>query len=136
MPTPKDEWVERVRYLTSGASWIIDGNYSGTLSIRLQSCDAIVFFDIPRLVCVKSILRRWVVYQFKARSDLPEGCPEQINTTFLRWVWDYPTRSRPKIVVALREASPEVEVLRITRRAQARDILNSVSQKTAAQPRR
>ena len=34
------------------------GNYGGSLSIRVQRCDAIVFFDMPRLTCVDGVLQR------------------------------------------------------------------------------
>lgn len=43
VPTPDAAWDECVRQLSSADSWIIDGNYSRTLSIRVQRCDAIVF---------------------------------------------------------------------------------------------
>jgi len=127
VPTLHEEWATCVRQLSSGDSWIIDGNYSRSLSIRVERCDAIVFFDMPRLVCLHGILQRWLVYQFKQGPDLPEGCPERVNATFLRWVWDYPRNSRPRIVAALQQASPEAEILTIARRAQARGILNAIS---------
>lgn len=123
VPTPREEWIERVRQLAAQPSWILDGNYGGTLSIRVERCDAIVFFDVPRLVCVHGVLRRWIVHQFKPRPDLAEGCPEQIDAEFLRWIWDFPRNSRPSIVAALEQAAPEVAVVRVTKRAQIREIL-------------
>src|SRR5690349_9780425 len=90
VPTPRDEWFECVRQLSSNDSWIMDGNYAGSLAIGVQRCDAIVFFDMPRLVCLHGVVRRWLVHQFKRRPDLPEGCPERLNAAFLRWIWDYP----------------------------------------------
>src|SRR5262245_26887324 len=65
VPTPDDEWSECVRQLSSGDSWIIDGSYGGTLTTRVQRCDAIVFFDVPRLVCLQGVIRRRLVHQFK-----------------------------------------------------------------------
>lgn len=130
-PTPPDEWTERVRQFSSADSWILDGNYGASLSIRVQRCDAIVFFDMPRLTCVSGVLQRWLIYQFKTRRDLPEGCSEKMDMTFLRWIWDYPQNSRPRNAAALRQAGPDVEIVTITRRAQVRTILNAVSQRAA-----
>jgi adenylate kinase family enzyme len=132
VPTPHAEWVECVQHLSNGDSWIMDGNYGGSLSIRMQRCDAIVFFDVPRLVCLRGIFQRWLVSQFRQRPDLPDGCPEQLNATFARWVWDYPRNSRPRIVAAMENANPDAEILIVTHRAQAREILDNVSR--AAQP--
>ncbi|HXU80900.1 MAG TPA: hypothetical protein VN914_05855 [Polyangia bacterium] len=57
VPTPHEEWADCVRQNSSGDAWIIDGNYGGTPSIRVQRCDAIVLFDMPRLVCLQGTLR-------------------------------------------------------------------------------
>ena len=71
------------------------------------------------------------MYQFKTRPNLPEGCPEKMDMTFLRWIWDYPRNSRPRDVAAMQQAGPDVQVVTITRRAQARTILNAVSPSAA-----
>jgi adenylate kinase family enzyme len=85
-----------------------------------------VFFDIPRLICMEGVLRRWIRHQFKRRTDLPEGCSERFSLEFVRWVWDYPRRSRPRIVDALAHAEANIEVLTITRRSQGRAVLETV----------
>src|SRR5688572_30960534 len=36
--TPKQEWKKRVEHLIAGDSWIMDGNYSGTLQLRFEAC--------------------------------------------------------------------------------------------------
>lgn len=131
IPTPPDEWNECVRILSNGNSWIMDGNYSGSLPIRVQRCDAIVFFDMPRLLCLWGILKRWLVFQFRNRPDLPDGCREQMNVTFIRWVWCFPRNSRPRIATAIESTSPETEILTVTRRAHAKSILAAVTKKTA-----
>jgi adenylate kinase family enzyme len=131
VPTPNEKWIECVQQLSSGDSWIMDGNYSGSLSIRVQRCDGIIFFDMPRLICVRGILQRRLAYRLSQRPDLPEGCSEQVTMEFLRWVWNYPRKSRPRIIAALGQANPETEILIVTRRAQAREILDAVSKRAA-----
>jgi hypothetical protein len=32
---------------------------------------------------------------------MAEGCNEQLNFEFVEWVWNYPRRSRPKVVKLL-----------------------------------
>src|SRR5438034_11750677 len=44
-PTPADEWRARVEALANEPAWIMDGNYGGTLDIRLAASDTIVFLD-------------------------------------------------------------------------------------------
>ena len=127
--TPKAEWDEHVRQLSAADAWIMDGNYGGSLPLRVQRCDAIVFFDMPRLVCLHGVVQRWFVHQFKPRADLAEGCPEKLDFAFLQWIWNFPRNSRLTIVAALQQAEPEVEVLTITRRAHARSALRAISER-------
>jgi hypothetical protein len=72
-----------------------------------------------------------VVHQFVRRPDLPEGCPETVDWEFLRWVWNFPEQSRPRIVEALARARRDVAVVHITRRAQTRAVLLSASPSAA-----
>ncbi len=65
--TPREEWIEKQKQFISGGKWIIDGNYGGTLELRFEAADLVIFLDINRLVCVWSAARR----TGKKRSDLP-----------------------------------------------------------------
>ena len=49
------------------SEWIIDGNYSSTMELRLQNCDTVIFLDYPTDVCLCGIMER----KGKARSDMP-----------------------------------------------------------------
>jgi adenylate kinase family enzyme len=106
VPTPEAEWRGVVAGLAAGESWIMDGNYGGTLDLRLAACDAVVFLDLPRWLCVARVLRRWARYAGRPRPDMAPGCPERLRVEFLRWVWDYPRRRRPGILRRLRESPP------------------------------
>ncbi len=93
-PTPADEWRTTVEALVRRDAWIMDGNYGGTLDIRLEACDAVVFLDIPRLVCLWRVLKRRLRYGGQVRAELPVGCLERLSWEFLQWIWTYPARRR------------------------------------------
>src|SRR5947209_9630130 len=84
--TPKDEWRRKVEELAKGDAWIIDGNYSGTLDMRLAACDTVVFLDLPRTVCIRRVLKRVLTYRDGTRPDMAEGCTEKFDFEFLRWI--------------------------------------------------
>ena len=46
VPTPREEWNARVKALVNQDQWIIDGNYGGTLNIRMTEADTIIFLVI------------------------------------------------------------------------------------------
>ncbi|MGH9842177.1 MAG: hypothetical protein ACREEM_25785 [Blastocatellia bacterium] len=68
--TPKAEWLRAVEELVKRDAWIMDGNYSGTLDLRLKACDTVIFLDLPRLTCLWRVLKRVVQYRGRRRPDM------------------------------------------------------------------
>lgn len=101
--TPTPEWRQKVAELAARQAWVMDGNYGGSLDLRLPRADTVVWFDYPRLTCLGRIAWRIATTYGRVRPDLGEGCPEQIDWEFFRFVWDFPAKSRPRIVTALRD---------------------------------
>ena len=46
----KQHWAAKVEALITAPCWIMDGNYLGTLPLRLARADTVVFLDLPRSV--------------------------------------------------------------------------------------
>jgi len=84
--------------------------------------DAIVWLDLPRRIFFRRAVWRIVKSYGQVRPDLPPGCPEKLDLGFLfKWVWTYPTRSRPRtlsLIESLRGRIPVV-VLRTPRQVRA-----------------
>ncbi|HEX8070266.1 MAG TPA: DNA topology modulation protein [Pyrinomonadaceae bacterium] len=115
---PKAEWAEHVAALLRREAWVMDGNYSGTLAARAESCDTLIFLDLPRTVCLWRVVRRRLRYRADSRPDMAEGCHEHFNFDFYRWVWTYPQRTRPKVLALLREHAADKRVVRLRSRAE------------------
>ena len=124
-PAP-DEWLKTVTDLIERDSWIIDGNYSGTLALRLRRSDTIVFLDLPRVLCLWRIVKRYFLYREGNRPDIAEGCHENINLEFVSWVWNYHRRSRPKVIKLLQEHAGEKEVFWLRSRAEVKKFLSQL----------
>ncbi len=126
---PKDEWRREVEKMCARDSWVMDGNYSGTLDVRLEACDTVILLDLPRTVCLWRIVKRSFMYRGASRPDMGEGCPEQLNRdflVFLLWVWNYPRRSRPKILGRLKEHSADKQIHILRSGAEAEEFLSKV----------
>ena len=38
--------------------WIIDGNYSRTISMRLEACDTIIYLEYHTMTCLFGVIKR------------------------------------------------------------------------------
>jgi adenylate kinase family enzyme len=119
-PSP-EEWEARVRELCAADEWVIDGNYGGTMELRLAHADAAIFLDLRTVSCVAGVLRRYFRWRGRTRPDLPEGCPESIDAKFLRYVLGYRRTRRAGVLERLARFDGDVVVL-TSRRAARRYI--------------
>ncbi|MGE0540531.1 MAG: DNA topology modulation protein [Dehalococcoidia bacterium] len=111
--TPREQWEEIQRALAKRDRWVMDGNYGGTLDIRLRAADTVVFLDMPRTLCLWRIVSRRLRYTNQSRPDMAPGCEERLTWEFIRWVWTYPTRRRPSILTMLSAYAPGRRVIRL-----------------------
>ena len=100
-PSP-EEWSDVVGKLVLGDAWIMDGNYGGTMEQRFEACDAVVFLDVPRLTCIRRLIKRRLTYRGGVRPEMTAGCPERLSLEFLLYVWRYPSSRRPGIMRRLK----------------------------------
>ena len=124
--TPKPEWRRTVEALCAREAWVMDGNFSSTLDVRLAACDTVVLLDPPRAVCVWRALKRWVMYRNKPRPDMAEGCGEKFDPKFLHWVWTYPSRSRPTVLARINEFAADKRVVTLRSDAEVEKFLAEV----------
>jgi len=85
-PTPGELWRAKQHSLAAASRWIMDGNYDGSMEIRLDRADAVIFLDFKRFVCLLGVVKRWIKTKGKTRPDMAAGCPEKLDLTFLKYV--------------------------------------------------
>lgn len=113
---PKDVWRKKVEELVGGDAWIMDGNFSGTLDVRLAACDTVIFLDLPRALCIWRVLKRVATYRGSHRPDMAEGCHEKLDLSFLLWIWNYPSRTKPKVLGLIEEHSQGKRIVHLRSR--------------------
>lgn len=111
----RQQWRTEQQRLLDGPCWVADGNYWSTLEVRLQRCDTVVLLDRSRWACLAGVLARNL--RHRGRSIQAAECPEQVSWSFLRYVWAFPHRHRPRVLAAIAEAPPERFVRLRSRRA-------------------
>lgn len=61
----EEEWDQTMDELVRLESYIMDGNYSRTLSKRLMDADVVFYFDFPRLLCIYRVIKRRIIKSWK-----------------------------------------------------------------------
>jgi adenylate kinase family enzyme len=99
----RELWNAKVQELIARDEWIIDGNYGGTLPLRLTRADTVIDLELPAWLCVARLLRRIFGGWGRVRADMAEGCPEQLDLAFLlytvRFSWTHRRRIAEKLKV-------------------------------------
>lgn len=126
VPTPRDEWTQIQTQLCAAPAWIIEGNYGGTMDIRLAACDTVIFLDYPRCVCLWRVTKRLITYRNRVRPDMTEGCPERITWEFLRWIWNYRSKYRPSILNKLAQLESIKSVYHLPNLKTTRSFLHQI----------
>jgi adenylate kinase family enzyme len=132
VPMDDEPWEARVRELVAGERWIIDGNYRGTMLLRFDRADTVVFLDLPRVICVLSVIWRSIRHIRTPRPDMSDGNPEKLDPAFLRWIWNFRRRNRPGMIQALDALPPSTNVIRLTSRRAIRTWLDGIAAQTRA----
>jgi adenylate kinase family enzyme len=103
----------------------MDGNYGGTMPLRLASADTVVFLDLPTVLCVWRVVRRRLSSRRRPRADLPLG--DRLTWEFLRWILSYRRTRRPRILAALEGIRPRASVFVLSSRRDVRRFLQAAS---------
>lgn len=116
----RDELIRRVRNAAAEDSWIIDGNYGGSLELRLEACDTVFFLDYDLETCLSGIASR----MGKERPDLPwiETEPDE---EFLDYVREFPVKQLASIREQLERCSDR-DIHVFHSRREAEDYLNGL----------
>ena len=125
-PKPKEEQRKMQNELVKKEEWIIDGNYNGTMDIRLNAVDTVIFVDISRVICIYRVFKRMIQYRGKSRPDMAEGVNERLDFNFLKWVWDYPKTMKPAVLLKLEQLPNDKEVIILKTRREVQLFLDTV----------
>jgi len=97
----RETWRREVGALIAQPRWVMDGNYGGTLMLRLTAADTVIFLDFPTWVCLGRVLLRVARSLGRTREDMAPGSPERFDLSFLRYVWRYRREDRSRHLAAV-----------------------------------
>ncbi|MBR6800974.1 MAG: AAA family ATPase [Eubacteriaceae bacterium] len=102
-------------------SWIIDGNYSRTMEMRLEKADTVFFLDLPVEVCLESVRNRIGT----VRPDIP-WVEEEEDAEFMEYIRNFPETHIPRML-SLFDKYPDKEYITFRTRDEADKFLNGLN---------
>ena len=121
----REEFDSRLAMVLNMEQWIIDGNFSRTMPARLEKCDTVIYLDFGRWECLLGLFQRLAGSYGRVRPDMPPGCPERFDPAFLKWIWNYNTRNRPRNYAWLAQAR-HAKTIVLKNRRQIQAFLNGI----------
>ena len=111
--TPEDEWKPRVRDLCREKRWVIDGNFVGSLELRLNRAEAVVYLDFNRVTALYRVMKRVFQARGQVRPDMAPDCPERFDWSFVKYVWRFRATERRMNETILRRHGKGIPVYRL-----------------------
>ena len=118
---PREEFDERIQEIFSLPEWIIDGNYSRTIEMRLKECDTVFLFDLPVELCIQGATERIG----KGRYDLP-WLETELDPEFEAFIREFPETTLPKIYDLIEKYKEEKQIVIFKSREEADDYISKV----------
>jgi len=130
IPSSREEFTLKLENLFEKDGWIMDGNYGGTMELRISHSDTIIVLDISTWTCLFGALSRFFRYRNGTREDMTEGNEERLDWEFFSWILFYRKNRRPRILTLLEglqtlaffPATPRVAYDKVVTRQQSEKI--------------
>jgi adenylate kinase family enzyme len=103
----KQEFLSIQQAMLIEDAWVIEGCSISTLEMRFARADIVIYFHLPRLLCVWRVLKR----RFKPDTtlcDTAEGCSQVFNWELVKYIWTFDQDKREGIE-QLRKKYPHVD---------------------------
>jgi adenylate kinase family enzyme len=122
----KKEWEQKVGGLIRAEKWIIDGNYGGTLDLRISRADTVIFLDASRWVCLFRVIKRILLHYGRVRPDSAAACPERFSWEFIKYVYRFQDAKRPALITHMKTLAEDREVFILRSDGEIRAFLRKI----------
>jgi adenylate kinase family enzyme len=102
----QEEFVALQQSLVDQESWIIEGCSITTLEMRFSRAGTVIYFHLPRLLCIWRVCKRLFSHHHLDES----GCLNGIHWPLIKYIWNFDRDKRQRIE-DLRQRYPQVHFL-------------------------
>lgn len=124
------QWFDQQQVLfMNQKNWIIDGNYSRTMDIRIPQADIIILLRVSKIKSLCRVLKRSLLWRIdkRSRDDMPEQFNEHLDSDyfeFLKMIFSYDGDRLLGLIEKYQK--PDTQLLVITNNRAKRRLLKSL----------
>lgn len=120
----KQVMKEKIEKITDEDEWIIDGNFRSTIKLLGERADTIIYINVSTILCLYRVVKRR--YSGKVRTDIAEGCTENLRLDFLKPVIFYKSRTAPDVRKLLNSLPAEKKIIELKSRKEVNEFLKEI----------
>ena len=96
--------------------WIIEGNYQGTLPIRIAQADEIIWLKTSKLTAIFRVIKRSIHFRInkQSRPEMPDTFHEKFDRDyweFLKFIWSYDENKMIQMLLANKK--PHAKIIQL-----------------------
>ena len=111
------EWLidEQLSFMKQ-KNWIIEGNYQGTLPIRIAQTDEIIWLKTTKLTAISRVIKRSIQFRInkQSRPEMPSTFHEKFDRDyweFLKFIWSYNEKEMAQLILANKK--PHAKIIQL-----------------------
>lgn len=117
----RNDFDIRLQEIMDEDSWIVDGNYSRTLEVRIRHCDTVFFFDLTTEDCLWGATERLG----KGRYDMP-WIDTELDPKLKLEIEEFPEKVRPLILELFAKYAEGTQIVIFHNRKMADEYLDKL----------
>ena len=121
------DYRRNLKAVLAGEYWIIDGNNTSTLGLRLARADMVFWLTHGRWRCLGRVGWRVLTGYGRVRPDMAAGCPEKLDTEFLRYIWGFHAKYPPLMEATLAQYGFQQRTVRLGSDVETHDLLAQIA---------
>ena len=90
----QQQFISEIQKIIMLNKWIIDGNYTDTLEMRVCKADTIIWLQETRLKCMLRAVKRYIKHVVTNKNV--GANPKTMSIEFLKYIWDFPKENHEK----------------------------------------
>ena len=117
----REEFDKKISEIFKLDRWIMDGDYSRTMEMRMKMCDTVFMFDLPTEVCISGVTERIG----KSRPDIP-WVDTELDINLKQEIEKFPFEKLPVYYNLFEKYKQDRQIIIFKTRAQADEFLKGL----------